>query len=63
MSRNCDPETYESFDATHRGRLQQVFVARFGPEVGNEATADTMAYAFENWARVSQMANPVGYLF
>lgn len=44
-------------------RLSRVFFARYGPEVGSEVTADSLAYAWEHWDRVRQMANPAGYLF
>jgi DNA-directed RNA polymerase specialized sigma24 family protein len=55
--------TYDSFVAEHRPRLLQVLVARFGIEVGADATADAMAYSFEHWDRVESMTNPLGYLF
>jgi DNA-directed RNA polymerase specialized sigma24 family protein len=55
--------TYDSFVAEHRPRLLQVLVARFGIEVGADATADAMAYSFEHWDRIEPMTNPLGYLF
>jgi DNA-directed RNA polymerase specialized sigma24 family protein len=58
-----ESQTYGAFVGLHRPRLLQVMVARFGPEVGTEATSDSMAYAFEHWDRVSKMINPVGYLY
>jgi DNA-directed RNA polymerase specialized sigma24 family protein len=57
------PTSYESFVSEHRVALRQAMVARFGVDVGCEATADAMAYAFEHWARVSIMTNPLGYLY
>jgi RNA polymerase sigma-70 factor (ECF subfamily) len=44
-------------------RLLRALVSAFGTEVGREATRDALAYAWENWGRVSGMENPVGYLF
>jgi DNA-directed RNA polymerase specialized sigma24 family protein len=54
---------YDSFVAETRPRLLLVLVARFGVEVGADATADAMAYSFEHWDRVRSMTNPLGYLF
>ncbi len=54
---------YETFVETHRKRLLDAFVARYGVEIGHEATADTLAYAFEHWVRVGAMSNPLGYLY
>ena len=44
-------------------RLKQAFVARYGRTDGVEATSEALAYAWEHWPRVSEMSNPVGYLF
>jgi DNA-directed RNA polymerase specialized sigma24 family protein len=55
--------TYDMFVAENRPRLLQVLVARFGIEIGADATADAMAYSFEHWDRVESMTNPLGYLF
>jgi DNA-directed RNA polymerase specialized sigma24 family protein len=57
------PDLYIAFVEGNRDRLRQAFIARFGVEVGCEATSDALAYAFEHWPRVSLMENPVGYLF
>jgi DNA-directed RNA polymerase specialized sigma24 family protein len=43
--------------------LRASFVARYGPERGREATAEALAFAWENLDRVSAMANPAGYLY
>lgn len=44
-------------------RLSRALTGTYGPAVGEEATRDALAYAWENWDRVSQMENPVGFLF
>ena len=44
-------------------RLSYAFYAAYGPEVGNEVTADALAYAWEHWDRVAKMDNPAGYLY
>jgi RNA polymerase sigma-70 factor (ECF subfamily) len=54
---------FDSFVEETEPKLLRALVSAFGSEVGREATRDALAYAWENWARVSDMDNPVGYLF
>lgn len=54
---------FESFVDEARGRLRKALVARYGPDVGVEATAEAIAYAWQHWQRVSQMDNATGYLY
>ena len=58
-----DSSDFDRFvrDAEHR--LSFAFAAAYGPEVGAEATAEALAYAWEHWDRLREMANPTGYLF
>ena len=44
-------------------RLRQALMASFGPEAGRDAAAEALAYGWEHWDRVSEMVNPVGYLY
>ena len=44
-------------------RLSYAFYSAYGPEVGNEATADALAYAWEHRERIAEMDNPAGYLY
>jgi RNA polymerase sigma-70 factor (ECF subfamily) len=44
-------------------RLSYAFYAAYGPEVGNDVTADALAYAWEHWDKIAKMANPAGYLY
>lgn len=54
---------YASF-VRHRGALlRRALVARYGVEVGVEATNDALLVAWREWADVAGMDNPVGYLF
>ena len=56
----------ESFTEFARGaepRLRHALVAAYGPDVGGEATAEAIAYGWENWDRLSSMENPIGYLY
>jgi DNA-directed RNA polymerase specialized sigma24 family protein len=44
-------------------RLRRALTAAYGYERGREATAEALAYAWENWQRVAGLANPAGYLY
>src|SRR4051794_6548884 len=58
--------TSDSFDVFVSGvgaRLRRVTCARFGLEVGGEAAADALAWAWEHWDEVQVMDNPGGYLY
>jgi len=44
-------------------RLRRVLIARYGPEVGREAAAEALVYAWEHWAKLDKMNNPGGYLY
>lgn len=43
--------------------LSYAFFAAYGPEVGSDVTAESLAYAWQHWERVRRMDNPAGYLF
>ena len=58
--------TTESFDGFVRRvetRLREALSATLGSQVGREAAADALAYAWEHWDRVRDMENPAGYLY
>jgi RNA polymerase sigma factor (sigma-70 family) len=58
--------TTDSFDAfvEEAGqRLRRGLIARYGPEVGAEATAEALAYGWEHWDQLASMPNPAGYLY
>jgi len=44
-------------------RLNVAFLARYGPDLGREITAEAIAWAWENRTKLEQMKNPGGYLF
>lgn len=44
-------------------RLSYALAAAYGIEIGGEATADALAWAWEHWSAVREMKNPAGYLF
>ncbi|QGG93733.1 RNA polymerase sigma factor [Actinomarinicola tropica] len=54
---------YVSFFEEAEPRLRRALVALRGPEDGIDATAEALAWAWQTWPRVTEMANPVGYLF
>ncbi|HEX7168483.1 MAG TPA: sigma factor-like helix-turn-helix DNA-binding protein [Acidimicrobiales bacterium] len=58
-----DRDAFEEFVSVSGARLRQALVARFGLEVGLEATADALGWAWEHWDRVEAMDNHLGYLF
>jgi DNA-directed RNA polymerase specialized sigma24 family protein len=56
-------ESFTAFVKETEPRLRHALVAAFGQDRGLEATADALAYAFENWDRIESMENPAGYLY
>jgi DNA-directed RNA polymerase specialized sigma24 family protein len=46
-----------------RPRLRRALVAAYGPERGEEAVAESMAWAWEHRDRLLAMDNPAGYLY
>lgn len=44
-------------------RLRRALVAIYGPDRGQEATAEALAYAWEHWSDVQALSSPVGYLY
>jgi RNA polymerase sigma-70 factor (ECF subfamily) len=44
-------------------RLSYALAAAYGIEIGADATADALAWAWEHWDRVKGMRNPAGYLY
>ena len=58
-----DEEAFALFLAEAEPRLRRALVALRGPEDGRDAVAEALAWAWEHWARVRVMVNPVGYLY
>jgi RNA polymerase sigma factor (sigma-70 family) len=44
-------------------RLRRALVALRGRELGRDATAEALAWAWEHWDQVQLMDNPAGYLY
>ena len=59
-----DRETaFTSFVAEVEPQLRRALVGVRGPDVGRDATAEALAWAWEHWDEVVAMANPAGYLY
>jgi DNA-directed RNA polymerase specialized sigma24 family protein len=56
-------DSFELFFKEAEPQLRDALSACLGSELGREATADALAFGWENWNRVSEMANPIGYLY
>ncbi len=56
-------DSFTEFVESTEPRLRHILSAAFGSEAGMEATADALAYGWENWERVRAMENPAGYLY
>ena len=54
---------FEAFVDRFERPLRIALTSLFGQDGGREATAEALAYAWENWDRVSRMDNPAGYLY
>ncbi len=63
MTKQAVEDTFTQWALDTEPRLRQALVASFGPQVGEEAVADSLAFAWENWERIRTKANPVGYVY
>ncbi|MCU1399998.1 MAG: putative polymerase subfamily sigma factor [Acidimicrobiales bacterium] len=55
-----------AFDAYFRRAeplLRRALVAGFGSDLGRDAVAQALEYGWRNWARVSDLEDPTGYLY
>src|SRR5260370_29604778 len=58
-----DQAVFERFVEEAGPRLGRALAALYGFEDGRDATAEALAYAWENWQRLQHIANLPGYLF
>src|SRR5690349_24625341 len=58
-----DRAAFERFVKEAGPRLGRALAAMYGFEDGRDATAEALAYAWENWHRLQHIANLPGYLF
>lgn len=54
---------FTSFVGDIEPNLRRALIAWYGGDVGREALAEALAWAWQEWDRVSGMDNPAGYLF
>ena len=55
--------SFDQFAQSVTPRLRAALVAAYGVDIGSDAAAEAMAYAWEHWDRVGEMGNPAGYLY
>jgi DNA-directed RNA polymerase specialized sigma24 family protein len=60
---DIDQEAFTSFVAEVEPRLRRALTALRGRDIGRDATAEALAWAWANWSQVKEMANPAGYLY
>lgn len=56
-------ESFETFVVDAEPRLRRAFAGALGIERTADAVAEALAYGWQEWDRVREMENPVGYLF
>ena len=56
-----DQAVFERFVEEAGPRLGRALAALYGFEDGRDATAEALAYAWENWQRLQHIANLPGY--
>lgn len=56
-------DAFEAFVARVKPRLLQALVATYGPVDGREACVDALSWAWEQWDRLDDVDQPVGYLY
>jgi DNA-directed RNA polymerase specialized sigma24 family protein len=56
-------DAFETFVLDVEPRLRRALVAAYGMEMGREATADALSWAWEHWNKLDGVANPVAYLY
>ncbi len=56
-------EAFTEFVSDIEPRLHLALIGSLGTELAREATAEALAWAWENWERVQEMHNPGGYLY
>ena len=56
-------DDFTEFVRVAEPRLRLALAAAYGFALGQEASAEALLFAWENWERVSASANPIGYVF
>jgi RNA polymerase sigma factor (sigma-70 family) len=58
-----DVDAFRAFVGGVEPSLRRALVAAYGADLGREATADALAWAWQHWPRVQSMTNAPGYLW
>lgn len=58
-----DVDAFTAFVAERGPRLKQALIAALGGEVGREAAAEALLWAWEHRSKLQGMHNPSGYLY
>ena len=56
-------DSYTIFVRDVEARLRHSLIPSLGLDAATEATAEALAYGWENWDRLRHMDNPAGYLY
>ena len=51
---------FRAFFADTEPRLRRALVAAYGPDLGTDAAADALAWAWQHFDKVEAMGSPVG---
>ena len=63
QTRGKNKGEFTMFVADAEPKLRHALVAWYGGDLGREAVAEALAWAWQNWDRLADMDNPEGYLF
>lgn len=63
LTEEARADSFTEFVTEYETRLRQSLTAAFGVERGKDAAAESLAYGWEHWDRISVMENPAGYLY
>lgn len=63
MTAPATSDDFVEFVRVAEPRLRRALVAAYGPSIGREAALDALSWGWEHWQRLSEMSNPIGYLY
>lgn len=63
LSDETRTDAFTDFVSEVESKLRRALTGAFGNELGREATAEALAYGWEQWSRIRLMDNPAGYLY
>ena len=63
LQQQTEREAFTEFVSAVEPRLHMALIGSLGTDLAREATAEALAWAWENWDRVQGMHNPGGYLY